>query len=116
IAANEFGMGVLKEQAQAPTMLLLIAGLIMVFTLWTSEKARRVIKTEVNLSRQDEGKERFRANILSQQIVRFVITVNRGINYILPDFFKKSIEKRFTKPREEVVVKTADAPAFDMVR
>lgn len=116
VAANEFGMDVLKADAQAPTMLLLIAGLIMVFTLWTSEKSRRVIKTEVNLSRQEEGKERFKPNMLSQQIVRFVMTVNKGINYILPDFLKKSIEKQFTKPREEAVVKTADAPAFDMVR
>src|SRR5690606_6323932 len=70
VAADQFNMAILAGKVSTPTYLLLAAGLIMVLTLWFSEKARRVVKTSVDLSRQDEGKERFQSNILSQQMVR----------------------------------------------
>ena len=49
----------LTEPVETDTILLLIAGVIMVLTLWFSKKANSVTKTEVNLSRQLEGFERF---------------------------------------------------------
>lgn len=115
IAPDVFTMESLTEKAAAPTFLLMIAGAIMVFTLWTSEKAKRVIQTEVNLSRQNEGKERFQSNLLSQNLVRLFINLNKGFTYILPQKGHAFLQKRFTKI-EEPLVKAADAPAFDLVR
>ena len=48
----------------APSYYLVIAGLIMIITLWTSKKARNVIETELNLSKQTDGEEKFRPNFL----------------------------------------------------
>jgi hypothetical protein len=59
-------MEALRQPVSSNTLLLLIAGAIMVVTLWVSRKARSVTKTEVSLGRQDEGFERFEANALSR--------------------------------------------------
>ncbi|MGB1450556.1 MAG: inorganic phosphate transporter, partial [Marinirhabdus sp.] len=66
VPATEFSMESLAEKVPTQPLLLLLAGAVMVLTLWFSEKARRVVKTSVDLARQDEGKERFGANWLSQ--------------------------------------------------
>ena len=41
----------------AENWILVIAGLIMVATLWMSKKARSVTETEINLGRQNQGFE-----------------------------------------------------------
>ena len=68
-AADSFGMGVLAGEVPTPALFLLIAGLIMVVTLWFSSKARKEAATEVNLERQAEGRERFEPNGLSRMII-----------------------------------------------
>ena len=50
----------LAEKVPTQPFLLLAAGLVMILTLWFSKKARRVVKTSVDLSRQDEGQERIK--------------------------------------------------------
>lgn len=104
--------------ARVPTqpLLLLIAGLVMVLTLWFSKKARRVVKTSVDLSRQDEVKERFKPNWLSQNLVRSVIVINSGINKILPEGMKKGINQSFEKSETATTIPKSELPAFDMVR
>ncbi|TPN87513.1 inorganic phosphate transporter [Aquimarina algicola] len=119
VSADAFAMGVLASKVATPTYLLLIAGLIMVLTLWFSAKARNVVKTSIDLSRQGEGDEKFRSNFLSREIVRLTILVSESISSITPNSFKKISEKQFSE--EEVVAKHAymkkeDIPAFDMVR
>ena len=53
----------LSGKVTTPPIFLLLAGLVMVLTLAFSKKARcSVIKTSVDLSRQDEGDERFKPN------------------------------------------------------
>lgn len=116
IAADQYKMGVLANKVSTPIILLLLSGLIMVLTLWFSEKAQRVLKTSVDLSRQDEGKERFKPNALSQILVRFSIYLNTGITQILPKSVNQTIEKRFKKPEVLTVDRKIDAPAFDMIR
>ncbi len=116
VAADAFGMGFLANEVSTPIYLLLFAGLVMVLTLWFSEKAKRVIKTEVDLSRQDAGKERFQPNMLSQQLVRVFILANKGLVYILPKTVTNSIQKRFHNTEALTIDKKADAPAFDMIR
>lgn len=93
---------------------LLAGGGIMVYTLWTSKKAKEVIKTGVDLSRQGDGSEKFDANNLSRIIVRGVMYIGQLINYVLPKSIQLKIDKQFVK--EEIKSKNTEVAAFDMVR
>ncbi|WP_299128227.1 inorganic phosphate transporter [uncultured Winogradskyella sp.] len=114
IEATNYAMVALGEPVRTELCLLLIAGLIMVLTLWFSSKAKAVVKTSVDLSRQDEVKERFEPNFLSRNIVRLTIGLNDSVNKILPNTFKKWSNDRFVEPKR--VIKIQDKPAFDLVR
>jgi phosphate/sulfate permease len=93
---------------------LLAGGGIMVYTLWTSKKAKEVIKTELSLSNQGDGTEKFDANNLSRIIVRGVMYIGQLVNYVLPKSLQLKIDKQFVK--EEVKSKNTEVAAFDMVR
>ena len=117
IDPNSFNMKGLTAAVKTPTLLLLLSGAIMVITLWLSSKARSVVKTSVDLARQDEGDERFQPNFLSRQIVKFTITASNNITATLPPSWLKKLDSRFTMPKNYIPKsKTQDAPAFDMVR
>ncbi len=116
ISPSEFGMASLAQKVPTQPYLLLIAGLIMVLTLWFSSKARAVVKTSVDLSRQDEVKERFEPNFLSRNIVRLSIGLSQSVNKMLPNGFKMLSDKQFVKPKKKAIVKAQDRPAFDLVR
>ena len=78
-------MGALaSSELKANFWLLLFGGAIMVYTIWTSKKAKDVIATGVDLSRQSEGTEKFDANNLSRVVVRGVMYIGQMINYVLP--------------------------------
>ncbi|GAB1856781.1 inorganic phosphate transporter [Flavobacteriaceae bacterium MHTCC 0001] len=115
-APGDFRMTSLSEAIATQPILLLIAGIIMVLTLWFSSKARAVVKTSVDLSRQDDVKERFEPNFLSRGIVRNTIAASESINNFLPDSVKTYIEQRFRQYKVATVVKPKDMPAFDLVR
>ncbi|MGA1227680.1 MAG: inorganic phosphate transporter [Tamlana sp.] len=116
ILPSDFRMTGLSEAVATKPILLLIAGLIMVLTLWFSSKAIAVVKTSVDLSRQDEGKERFEPNFLSRTIVRYSIAASDGLNNILPVSLNNYINKQFQKPIISKAIKPEDLPAFDLVR
>ncbi len=116
IPANEFSMAVLGKKAETPTLLLLAAGIIMVLTLWFSTKAKDVVKTSIDLSRQGEGSERFKANALSRGIVRSIISIGEGLSAIAPEKFKAFTDKQFDQTQVPVTTLPEDAPAFDTVR
>ena len=84
----------------------------MVYALCTSKKAHAVIKTSVDLSRQDEGEETFGSTPIARTIVRFSMTLANGISRITPDSTKKWLDTRFRK--DEAII--ADGGAFDLVR
>ena len=116
IEGNKFMMGALaNDDIVAPFYFLLLAGVVMVVTLWTSKKARSVIETELSLSRQGDGVDKFSPNVASRFIVRASVNIGEVINYFLPTKLQIRIDKRF-----ESVVKTTksvpDEPVFDMVR
>ncbi len=98
-------MEALKKPVETNTFLLLIAGSIMVVTLWFSKKAQSVTKTEVNLGRQSEGFERFESSLLARQIVRIAKNVSDILMEILPDSFRRKLDARFAM--------VAPAPGFD---
>ncbi|UJH68861.1 inorganic phosphate transporter [Allomuricauda sp. SCSIO 65647] len=117
IEASKFNMQGLSAAVQTPTLLLLASGVIMVITLWFSSKAKSVVKTSVDLARQDEGDERFQPNFLSRQIVKFSITASDSIASVLPPKLQRYADSRFEMPKAYVPKsKAQDLPAFDLVR
>ncbi len=84
----------------------------MVYALCTSKKAHAVIKTSVDLSRQDEGEEAFGSTPIARTVVRISMTLANGISRIMPDGSKKWLDSRFRK--DEAII--ADGAAFDLVR
>ena len=117
ISADAFSMGVLAKKVPSNIWLLLLAGAIMVVTLWTSSKAQNVIKTGIDLSRQGEGHEKFQPNPLSRVVVRFAMLLNTGITMIFPKKTLAFIDEKFQKPVIALPKdKTYELPAFDMVR
>ena len=117
IAADAFSMGVLGKKVPSNIWLLLIAGAIMVVTIWTSKKAKTVIETGINLSRQGEGHEKFQPNPMSRVVVRAAMGLNAGISYVFPKKMIGFIDDKFQKPVIELSKdKSYEMPAFDMVR
>jgi len=115
-AANVFSMGGLAKKVPSNTLLLLIAGAIMVVTLWTSKKARSVIETGINLSRQGEGQEKFKPNNLSRVVVRMAMVANTGLNYLIPIKAQSYLNSKFATPTISIDQNKKQAPAFDLVR
>ena len=117
IAPELFSMGGLAAKVATPTIFLFVAGLVMVLTLWTSTKAKKVVKTTIDLSRQDKTEERFESNALSRGLVNAFVRTTGVINRMIPTPIQNLITKQFTQPTlEEAVIKKGDLPAFDNVR
>ncbi|MDP6923028.1 MAG: inorganic phosphate transporter, partial [Lutibacter sp.] len=84
VPATEFAMDVLGKKVPTPTLLLFLAGMVMVCTLWFSTKAKGVVKTSIDLSNQGEIKERFQPNFLSRGLVRMATLSSRYTALITP--------------------------------
>ncbi len=116
LAAAGTGSDMLMSGLMKPVIanftLLVIAGIIMVITLWTSKKAQSVSETEINLAKQDEGMERFGSTLLSRSIVRLALAANKNYEKIMPQSVQRAIEKRFIPLR----VAEQDRAPFDMIR
>ncbi len=116
-AATEFSMEILAAKVPTPTLLLFIAGMVMVLTLWFSSKAKNVVKTSIDLSSQEATKERFQPNFLSRGFVRLAISMAEMSTYILPKSWQATIDKQFEKPVIALSKnRVHELPAFDMVR
>ena len=111
---NSFSMEMLRNPVQTPTILLLIAGAIMVITLFISKKARSVTKTTIDLGRQDEGEESFQSSMLARGIVAMGLSLGRSFSYIVPKPVSRALNSRFQAIHHGTSIK--DKPAFDMVR
>ncbi|MDO5532683.1 inorganic phosphate transporter [Sutterella sp.] len=113
IEDEAFMMGGLLEPSTAPTIFLLLSGLVMVLTLWFSKKAHRVIQTSINLASQASEQEQFGASLPGRLIVRGSMTAGRIINQIMPGAVKRGLESRF----EPLPSNPNEAPLpFDYVR
>ena len=67
---STYMMTSLMESAKTPPFYLMAAGIIMIIAMATSKKAQNVIKTSVDLARQDEGDEMFGSSKAARSIVR----------------------------------------------
>ncbi len=115
-AATSFSMGVLQKKVPAEPILLFISGGVMVLTLWFSKKARSVAETEIGLSRQGYGTEKFNPNILSRAVVSGSTHLANFFRATLPGRTRDKISRSFDKPEEDHQIKEEDKPAFDMIR
>ena len=111
-APDAFTMTSLMESAKTAPVFLLIAGAIMIVAMATSKKAQNVIKTSVDLSRQDEGDEMFGSSSAARVIVRNCQNADSWLNHFLPQGLKNWINSRFNKNDVEL----EESAAFDVVR
>ena len=117
IQATEFSMAFLSEKVPTPTILLFVAGMVMVVTLWFSSKAKKVTKTEIDLARQQDTKERFNPNFLSRGLVRSSMNLSSLFSKFIPENIQNYISTQFKKPKIELSSnKSIELPAFDMIR
>lgn len=117
VPASEFSMEILAAKVPTPTLLLFIAGMVMVLTLWFSSKAKSVVKTSIDLSSQESTKERFQPNFLSRGFVRLAISISKATAAVVPPSWQAKIDKQFEKPVIPLSKnRTHELPAFDMVR
>ena len=116
VSAESFTMEILSEKVSAPTFILLGAGIIMVLTLWTSSKAKSVIKTSIDLSRQEETIERFEPNFLSRFLVRAGSSFVENFSKITPKPILDFVDSQYIKPKINTLILRKDRPAFDKIR
>jgi len=110
-------MEALKQPVRSNTIFLLIAGIVMVVTLWVSRKARSVTKTEVSLGRQDEGFERFESTVLSQAVVRTVSSLLENTGRLFPKAVREAVARRFDRSEHRPTPQPdGDVPSFDLIR
>lgn len=114
VPATDFSMSILNEKIATPTWILFTGGVIMVITLWTNSKSRKVTETEVSLGRQDEGDEKFKPNVVSRALVGSGMWLGRQAEKIMPESWSKNLSIRFEK--ENLGDVPADQASFDLIR
>ena len=109
---DQFMMTSLMDSAKTTPVYLLAAGAVMIIAMATSKKAQNVIKTSVDLSRQDEGDEMFGSSRAARSIVRVTQDGNSWVMQYMPKSISRWIDSRFNKQEAEL----NDGAAFDVVR
>ena len=107
-----FLMESLTGPAKTPVIYLIAAGAIMVFALVTSKKAKNVIKTSVNLSKQDDSDEMFGSSAVARRLVQVSSSMAGWFIKVTPAPVKKWMDARFNK--DEIILE--EGAAFDQLR
>lgn len=110
--AAGYMMDSLNGPAHTPVLFLIAAGLIMVISLATSKKAFNVVKTSVDLARQDAGDEMFGSSKMARVLVRFSTNTASALSELVPNGVKRWFAKRFDN--ENVVL--PQGASFDEIR
>ncbi len=119
LTPDTFMMKSLMSSARTPSAYLLAAGLVMIVAMATSKKAQNVIKTSVDLSRQDEGDEMFGSSRAARAIVRFSQSVVDWTAGLFPARVRRWVNSRFDVSGEGPDTDGSPLPegaAFDVVR
>lgn len=112
VGVSNFMMDSLNGSAQTPPVYLFAAGVVMIVAMATSKKAQNVIKTSVDLARQDEGDEMFGSSRAARSIVRVTQESSSWISQYMPKSIARWIDSRFNKEEAEL----NEGAAFDVVR
>ena len=87
----------LKENLPAQFIWMLLSGVVMVLTLWTSTKSMNVSQTEISLAGQGDdmvtGEQD--SNVFSRSIVRASINISNFFDKVTPESVKEFVGKRF---------------------
>lgn len=110
--AAGYMMDSLNGPAHTPVLFLVAAGLVMVISLATSKKAFNVVKTSVDLARQDAGDEMFGSSKMARVLVRFSTNTASALSELVPNGVKRWFAKRLDN--ENVVL--PQGAAFDEIR
>ena len=110
--AQGFMMQSLMDSAHTPALYLIAAGVVMVLALVFSKKAQNVVKTSVDLSRQDEGDEMFGSSGVARTLVRTSRNMANGMASVVPNGVARWIDSRFNA--DAAVLKRG--AAFDEIR
>jgi phosphate/sulfate permease len=113
-APELYKMSILNSKIPTDFWILALAGTVMVVTLWTNKKSRKVTETEVSLGRQDEGDEKFKPNFLSRMLVGFGVSIGKTIDAVIPTKISKKYAKQFEKAQEKS--KDDVDASFDLIR
>jgi phosphate/sulfate permease len=108
-------MDALNKKVPSETYLLLIAGGIMVLTLWFSRKARTVSATELGLGKQHEGIESFESTKLSRVIVRLVDSFFTNVKVLIPMPVRRFVDNRMDQS-SYVHADKDEHQSFDLIR
>lgn len=107
-----FLLSSLNESAQTPFIFLFLSGVIMIVAMTTSKKAQNVIKTSVDLARQNEGEEMFGTSAVARSLVRASTNTGAFIAQYMPKGLGRWLDSRFN---QDVMILKPGA-AFDLVR
>lgn len=110
--SHDYMMYSLMDSAHTPALYLIAAGVVMVLALVFSKKAQNVVKTSVDLSRQDEGDEMFGSSGVARTLVRTSRNMANGMASVVPNGVARWIDSRFNA--DAAVLKRG--AAFDEIR
>ena len=116
VSAESFSMIQLTQKVQTPTIFLFASGTIMIVTLWFSSKAKKVVKTSLDLSNQYGTRERFKPNFLSRILVRIFINLNEIIKNAIPEKTQLVLNNSFKQIKPKGNINASNIPEFDKLR
>ena len=86
----------LNQNLPAQFIWMILSGVIMIVTLWTSTKSLNVSQTEISLAGHgDEVEGEVNSNVFSRSIVRASIGVSNFLDRIIPQSVQEFVSKRF---------------------
>ncbi len=89
-------MEALNENLPAQFIWILLSGVIMIITLWTSTKSLNVSQTEISLAGHgDEVEGEANSNVFSRSIVRASIGMSNFLDKVIPQSVQEFVNKRF---------------------
>ncbi len=112
VPIDQYTMDALNAPAGTPVYVLVIAGAVMVFSLITSKKSKKVLQTSIGLSSQDTNTEMFGSSAVARVIVRKSLASANTLRRIMPDRFKNWLHQRF----DTSMCDPSETAAFDLVR
>lgn len=87
----------LNENLPAQFIWMLLSGVVMVITLWTSTKSMNVSQTEISLAGQGDDMipGEHDSNVFSRSIVRASLGISNFLDKVVPERVKEYVGKRF---------------------
>ena len=95
--SNTIMMDALNENLPAQFIWMLLSGVVMILTLWTSSKSANVSQTELSLAGQGDDmiSGEHESNVFSRSIVRASIGISNFFDRVIPEGVKEYIGRRF---------------------